>query len=128
MFICLQHRTSCGLTSAPTFPFPTFPKPDQNISNSSYWSINKEPVFLRKLFRETVRAELDFTGIEGLISNIYYNVYFLNSEKDVLFHLYNDRGFDVVAAGKETLRPLYESCQDWILDYDQEKIDRTFSV
>ena len=102
---------------------PGLPKPNQRVGDSSYWSIPKEPTFLRKLFREIIRAEIDSTGIEGLVSNVY----FLNSERNVLFHLYDDRGADVVAADKEILRPLYESCKDWILDHDREQIDRTFS-
>lgn len=101
---------------------PGLPKPDQTDGNSCYWCIPREPAFLRKLFREIVKAEIDSTGIENLVSNVY----FLNSHKDVLFHLYDDRGADVVAADKEILRPLYESCKDWILDYDREKIDLLF--
>ena len=101
---------------------PGLPKPDQEVGDSSYWSIPKEPVFLRNLFREIVKAEIDSTGIENLVSNVY----FLNSQKDVLFHLYDDRGADVVAADKEILRSLYESCKDWILDFDWEKIDSLF--
>lgn len=101
---------------------PGLPKPDQQIGESAYWNIPKEPVFLRKLFREIVKAEIDAAGIENLVSNVY----FLNGEKDVLFHLYDDRGADVAAADKENLRPLYESCKNWILEHDREKIDAVF--
>ena len=110
------------IDDCPNLSIPGLPKPDQIVGNSSYWSIPKEPVFLRKLFREIVKAEIDSTGIENLVSNVY----FLNSRKDVLFHLYDDRGADVVAADKEILRHLYESCKDWILDYNREKIDLLF--
>ena len=110
------------IDECPDLSIPGLSKPDQTDGNSSYWSIPKEPAFLRKLFREIVKAEIDSTGIEGLVSNVY----FLNSQKDVLFHLYDDRGVDVVAAKKEILRSLYETCKDWILDYDREKIDLIF--
>ncbi len=91
---------------------PGLPKPDQQVRNSSYWCIPKGPTFLRKLFWEIIRAELDSTGIESLVSNVY----FLSSKKDVLFHLYDDRGADVVAADQEILRSLYESCNQWTLE------------
>ncbi len=110
------------IDECPNLSIPGLPKPDQEVGDSSYWSIPKEPAFLRKLFREIVKAEIDSTGIENLVSNVY----FLNSRKDVLFHLYDDRGADVMAAEKDILRPLYESCKDWILDYDREKIDLIF--
>ena len=105
------------IDECPNLSIPGLPKPDQTVGNSSYWIIPKEPAFLRKLFREIVKAEIDSTGIENLVSNVY----FLNSRKDVLFHLYDDRGADVVAVDKEILRPLYESCKERILDYDRKK-------
>ena len=110
------------IDECPNLSVPSLPKPDQQVGESSYWSIPKEPAFLRKLFREIIRAEIDSTGMESLVSNVY----FMNAEKNVLFHLYDDRGTDVVAADQEILRPLYESCNEWILDYDREKIDEVF--
>ena len=100
------------------------PKPNQQVGESSYWRIPKGPVFLRKLFREIVCVEIDAAGLESLV----FNVYFLNSQKNVIFHLYDDRGADVAAANKEILGPLYETCNGWILDHDRERIDRMFSL
>ena len=111
------------IDECPELSIPGLVEPDQKTENSSYWSIPKEPVFLRKLFREIVKAEIDSAGMENLVSNVYL----LNSQKDVLFHLYDDRGADVVAADREILRPLYESCKAWILEYDREKIDAAFA-
>lgn len=106
----------------PNLSIPGLSKPNQHVGDSIYWSIPKEPTFLRKLFREIIRAEVDSTGIECLVSNVY----FLNSETNVLFHLYDDRGADVVAADKEILRSLYYACNKWILEHDREKIDALF--
>jgi len=44
----------------------------------------------------------------------------------MIYHLYDDRGCDVIASNKENLRPLYEELNDWILDYDREQIDTIF--
>ena len=53
--------------------------------------------------------------------------FFINHDKDVVLNLYDDRGMDVVAAEKDVLIPLYEKCNDIILDHDREKIDSVFN-
>lgn len=54
------------------------------------------------------------------------DIYFINVSKKMIYHLYDDRGCDVIASNKEDLRPLYEDCNHWILDYDREQIDELF--
>ncbi|MCE7072561.1 DUF3885 domain-containing protein [Dyadobacter sp. CY327] len=53
-------------------------------------------------------------------------VYFINIEKKLIFHMYDDRGLDIVATDKETLRPIYKGHNDLILGYDRERIDKQF--
>lgn len=53
-------------------------------------------------------------------------VYFMNIDKKLIFHMYDDRGLDVIAADKETIKPIYTKHNDWILDYDREQIDAQF--
>ena len=55
-----------------------------------------------------------------------YDIYFVNVTKKMIYHLYDDRGCDVIAANKEDLRQLYVDCNDWILDYDRDQIDQLF--
>nr|WP_232726132.1 DUF3885 domain-containing protein [Bacillus sp. FJAT-42315] len=55
-----------------------------------------------------------------------YNIYFVNITRKFIYHLYDDRGCDVIASNKENLRPLYEERNAWILDYDREQIDKLF--
>lgn len=55
-----------------------------------------------------------------------YDIYFINLTKKVIYHLYDDRGCDILAADKETIRFLYDEYNDWILDYDREEIDIVF--
>jgi hypothetical protein len=62
------------------------------------------------------------TSSEKLVSSTYL----IDSHSTILFHLYDDRGLDVVAANKESLRSLYERFNVWILDYDRKKIDLLF--
>lgn len=55
------------------------------------------------------------------------SVYFLDSQEPLLFHLYDDRGADVIAADRESLRSLYRCLNPWLLDYDRAKMDATFT-
>ena len=54
------------------------------------------------------------------------HIFFVNINKRLIFNMYDDRGLDVIATDKETLRPIYEKYNDWILDYDREQIDKQF--
>ena len=53
-------------------------------------------------------------------------VYFVNIDKKLIFHMYDDRGLELISANKETLRPIYKKHNDWILDYDRKQIDKLF--
>nr|WP_246187573.1 DUF3885 domain-containing protein [Ornithinibacillus caprae] len=44
----------------------------------------------------------------------------------MIYHLYDDRGCDVIASNKEDLYSLYKECNKWILDYDRVEIDKVF--
>ena len=54
------------------------------------------------------------------------DIYFINVSRKMIYHLYDDRGCDVIASNKEDLHSLYEELNDWILDYDREQIDKIF--
>lgn len=56
-----------------------------------------------------------------------FDIYFLNASRKMVFHLYDDRGCDVIAARKEDLEPLYRRLNEWILDVDRDRIDRLFA-
>ncbi|MGV2911420.1 DUF3885 domain-containing protein [Bacillus safensis] len=57
-----------------------------------------------------------------------YEIYLMNLSKKMIFHLYDDRGCDLIAADAERLRPVYEGLQHWLLDYDRPKMDRLFAA
>ena len=71
--------------------------------------------------------------IDILNRSIYYDFggnaldsYFINIEQNIIFHLYDDRGLDIIAKNKYTLHKLYLQYNDWILDYDRNEIDLLF--
>ncbi|PRT32673.1 DUF3885 domain-containing protein [Bacillus wiedmannii] len=41
--------------------------------------------------------------------------------------IYDDRGCEVIAKNKETIRNLYEKYKGWIPDYERESIDKVFT-
>ena len=53
-----------------------------------------------------------------------YTYFFLGP---FLYHLYDDRGLDVLGGSQKLLLPLYHQFHDWILEYDLEKIDQMFA-
>lgn len=55
------------------------------------------------------------------------DIYFVNVSKKMIYHLYDDRGCDVIASNKNELLLLYKDLNNWILDYDRGKIDTLFN-
>ena len=64
----------------------------------------------------------------GRAPAISSRVYFLNLQTDTLPHMYDDRGLDVIARQGSALIRLYIDFQEWILDYDRERMDRIFAA
>ena len=85
-----------------------------------YWDLLQTDYDADYLIEKIIWA--DFGDLGGLCSNVY----FMNTDNSILFHLYDDRGADVVAKEKNLLKPLYDDFNDWILGYDREKIEAIF--
>ncbi len=62
----------------------------------------------------------------GGIPAIGSGVYAIDDRANVIVHMYDDRGLDVIAANAHSLRPLYERFGNWILDNQRRKIDLRF--
>lgn len=86
-----------------------------------YWDLENNAFCVERLLQEIIKA--DIGGYRGFVSNVYFS----NTHHFLLFHLYDDRGADLVAANRKLLRPIYEKYNDWILDYDRAKIDGVFA-
>ena len=54
-------------------------------------------------------------------------VYFLNPTTAIIVHMYDDRGLDIIAATREALMPVYRTFNDWVLEYDRERIAKNLS-
>lgn len=86
-----------------------------------YWDLNKISFSPEKLLKEIIKA--DFSGISELSSNVY----FTHTGDVYLYHVYDDRGADLVAESKEILRPIYDEFNSWILEYDRKQIEKQFA-
>ena len=62
----------------------------------------------------------------GIKPKIYHDVFFINIKKETIFHVYDDRGRDLLATQLETIRDIYDKYNDWILDYDRNEINEVF--
>ena len=85
------------------------------------WSLNDFTP--NKLLEEIIKADLG-SGNHFLTSSVY----FICTKDNVLFHLYDNRGADLVSGKKEKSQHIYYELNDLILDYDIEKIDETFKT
>lgn len=85
-----------------------------------YWSLDKCVWSVERIIHEIILADI------GGLSCLASAVYLLHPEEKILYHLYDDRGLDLVAKDKNKLYPLYERFNSWILDYDRETIDHIF--
>lgn len=89
---------------------------DRYIIKTSRDSIDAD-----KLISEIVESEL-----KGK-SSLSNSVFLVNKNSGILYFLYDDRGLDIAANDKQKLKDIYIKFNDWILDYDRERIDKMFS-
>jgi hypothetical protein len=53
-------------------------------------------------------------------------VYFVNRTRNIILHMYDDRGLDLIARHRGDLQAIYDAYKSWALDYDRERIERVF--
>lgn len=85
-----------------------------------FWDMETTPPNIDKLLQAIIHT--DFHGFRELSSAVF----FLNTTDHILYHLYDDRGLDVVAETKESILPLYQQFQNWLLDYDRKRMQSIF--
>ncbi|AHJ96462.1 DUF3885 domain-containing protein [Hymenobacter swuensis] len=86
----------------------------------------------------TVAAQIPHRTLLAAISHLDFpdqnrqtlhgQLYFFNQTRGLIFFMYDDRGLVISSNSPETIRPLYQKYNDWILDYDRTTIDALFSA
>ena len=59
---------------------------------------------------------------------ISQSCYIINTTKNKIYHMYDDRGLDIFSNSQETIRDAYEKYNYWIFDYDRLDIDNDFET
>jgi hypothetical protein len=62
----------------------------------------------------------------GLKPSLSHDIFFINIKRETIYHVYDDRGCDLLAKSPKTIRDIYNKYNHWILDYDREDIDKVF--
>jgi len=70
-------------------------------------------------YKEILKA-ISYTDFPSNNPSIQFETYIVNISKKIIFHMYDDRGLDVVASDKKSLAPIYYKHKNWLLDYDIE--------
>ncbi|MDO4530949.1 MAG: DUF3885 domain-containing protein [Bacillota bacterium] len=87
------------------------------------WDMAETPPKVQPLFEEIVRSDFKGLGFRELSSAIF----FFDTQRHLLFHPYDDRGVDIVGKTPDDIRYLYEDCRNWLLEYDIERMQKTFA-
>ncbi|WP_317965874.1 DUF3885 domain-containing protein [Paenibacillus sp. CCS19] len=86
------------------------------------WAVEAKAVEIRQSYVLECIANSDFNRKPTSDGRIYL----YNQEKNILLHMYDDRGCDVYSSEIETLLPLFHLHRQWILDYNRYQIDNLF--
>lgn len=98
---------------------------DDELSRFRYVArIDNSSLRVRNLFRAKIVAELPFNESEP---SFHQRCFLINCSTAVCFHIYDDRGLDVVAPEKELLQRAYEQHNEWLLDHDRKRMNRIFA-
>jgi hypothetical protein len=81
---------------------------------------------LRDIDYKGILTAISYTDFKSKGDYISDRIFFIHPSKQIVFHMYDDRGLDMVAVRKEELDPLYTKYNEWILDYDRATIDGIF--
>jgi hypothetical protein len=85
----------------------------------------------------TTAGKIPQASILGAISNqhfpsrkpvIHGDTYLLNQRTGIVFHMYDDRGIDIIGPNAEILRPIYNRQAVLLLEYDRKKMDAVFAA
>lgn len=63
---------------------------------------------------------------QGREPSIGQSVYFISTDKDIIFHMYDDRGCLIHSKDVEKLLPLYHTYNNWLVDYWRDYFDSIF--
>lgn len=107
--------------------FKTIYKEDDDEVNASYqylyYFTSKKDIFnVKSIIWVILGGELGIRPTAGV------SAYFIDFNREILVHPYDDRGCDIIGVEKKTLLPIYTKYKQWLIDYDydREKMKKFF--
>lgn len=58
----------------------------------------------------------------GGVPAIGSGVFVIEPRVEIIMHMYDDRGLDVIATNIDTLRPLYKKFKEWVLEDQRHRV------
>ena len=82
--------------------------------------------------KRCIAYDVDFTTLESILKNqiecqINPLVSFVSLDNQCIFSVYDDRGCDIVFFSEEKYKEFYIKLEQYFLDYDREKMRKTFN-
>ncbi|WP_078379940.1 DUF3885 domain-containing protein [Sutcliffiella halmapala] len=89
----------------------------------------KQDINYPLLIQATCNEDCHLKPKLGRVNGSYYpDVFFINVTKNIIFFIYDDRGCEVIASDKDTIRTLCEKYHDWVDGNYREEINRRFKL
>lgn len=106
-----------------------------NGSRVTKWMATEKGSYPQWLFRTTTR-EVDHRNLlrgiahleQGRVPRINASIYFLNRTRNLVFHMYDDRGCIIYAGSRATIQSLYEQRNDWLVERHRDHFDAIFGA
>ena len=122
----LRDKNNLKKLQSKTYPYP-FEEEEKEDYEMQQFSLQCEvnDINLEGLLKASLNE--DFPSMKprfGCDSVHYPDVFFVNTTKDIIFFVYDDRGCEVIARTAEKLRPLYEKHYDWVDEVDRGRIEK----
>lgn len=101
---------------------------DEMITHRFLQPCRKQDLRYSLMF-ETKCFEQERMPITGLKKqpNSRFELYYLNQNRHIIYHLFSERGCDIIATNMEEIRPLYEKYNEWIEKAHRSMIDVRFT-
>jgi len=99
------------------------PNDKQDIRNVAIIKLKADRINIKNIL--TAISHKDFPPRQPRLKFLSSEeVFIINIDKRLIFNMYDDRGLDIISADKENLRPVYKKFNEWILDFDRDKISK----
>lgn len=101
---------------------------DERLTYQYQLKCRKQDLRYASLIKAACNEDFPLTPKFRREKGMYYpDVFFINVSKNLIYFIYDDRGCEVIAADKETLRPVYEKYPEWLYEYNREDMRRLFA-